>query len=687
MEGVMATRTDAEISRRHLAALAGCAALGAAACEPGNPAPPPIVQTSDMILAGTIAALTALASSALHDSQLALVAGYTRDGDGGGGVFRWSTASRAAGDSVMVFRPQDKDDRETGRWLRDLTGQQSIAAEAGGCRDDDETDNGPLIRRVITAASACNIREIGFLGRGSGVYACSSKVVDATAVPGGIVLRGLRPKTSQQGIMSGCIIKYTGTDYCFDVRNANGITEIEGLAFQDLSFWASNDAGGMFSLNFLDAGGGDYTPTDTVATPNYLLKTDFRNCHIEGSGDGSTATGIRARKAAQITVDEHCFVTRWRRGIHLNGVENSVLKGRYIGNGRHIMLEASGTFGNDTTVAPQFMGPTRPHGESSYALYDTAKATTVFPCFWEMSGQTTAQFYIGGAGPTFYNPNFGSEGIPVFELGPSLENGKIIGINARRARVTAPIIPAPETYEGDLAAAGEPWWLTIYDAHAWVANIIGTHPRIRYIHVDPASAVRHVADAGAPWIGVSGAHSQTVEIINSSRFPARWVGASPFSGIDGMVADASVPTGYVIRMRTGAGRGWYRLLTVGKHVHIGDWLRVVIRHRNLAPVTAGSWRYSVTRNARDVGNGALPSSARFTNTTFSYRVTDFSNGDMLGIGIADADANGQALDIDSMTIAICAPAMADTNGATLRQLEMEVNRLKAVLRSANQIAG
>jgi hypothetical protein len=349
------------------------------------------------------------------------------------------------------------------------------------------------------------------------------------------------------------------------------------------------------------------------------------------------------------------------------------------------MLEAAGTFGNDTNVFPAFMGPTNNHGEPSYALYDTAKGTTVFPCLWEQDEDARAQWMMGGAGTTFINPNCGSFGTPIFEIGAGLENGKIIGINARRGTMRAPIIAAAGRYEGDLAAGGEPWWLTIHDAHAWVANVIGHHPRIRFLNIDPAAESRHTV-AGLPWIGGAGTHAQTIEILNSNRFPVRWTDWGGFAGIDGMVQDASVPTGHVVYMRAGANRGWYRLLQVGRHVHPGDWLRVVVRHRNSARLTRGSWLYAIARNGVGVANGALAASTAYVNTSFSYRVADLDAGQTLGIGIHDAGANAE-LNIDSVTIAICAGSIADTNGASLRELEIEVNRLKALLRSTNHMAG
>jgi hypothetical protein len=154
-----------------------------------------------------------------------------------------------------------------------------------------------------------------------------------------------------------------------------------------------------------------------------------------------------------------------------------------------------------------------------------------------------------------------------------------------------------------------------------------------------------------------------------------------------MTPDASVPTGHVIRMRNGARRGFYIYKEVGSFVHNGDALKIVIRHRNPTPLSGGSWRWALMReDTSNIANDALPVSTGFVTTTVNYTLSGFSNGQAIIIGIVDAGANA-GLDIDSMTISVCAPNIADTNGATLRELEVDVNRLKALLRSANQMAG
>lgn len=616
----------------------------------------------------TVALLKAQASASLADGQIVFVSSYYSTGPKflGGGLFRWDDTSTATQDNVVVFRPDDTGAGVAGRWFRILG--NSIAVEDGGVKDDNSTDCGAGIRAVIDAANTHKIQEIVFLGRDTGYYLCSSKIISATSMPEGLTFRGLRPRDFNVGA-AGTVIKYTGTSFCWDIRNAKGTDEIGNWVFKDLAFQCSDNAGGMFDLNYLDQDGTDYTATDSAATNSYMSGVAFENCVLYGAGTSSTGTGIRGKKCFYISLDEKCQVQYWKRGIHLKGCDNNELKGRYTSNGRHIMLETSSTFGNDTNAFPAFMGPTDAHGENSYGLYDAAKGTTVFPCLWEQDTDATAQWFMGGAGTTFINPNCGSGAIPVFEIGADLENGKIIGINMRRGSMLAPVVAAPTSWEGDHGAGGEPWYLTIYDAHQYAAAVIGQHPRIRYRGGDPAGVIAPNTDAVAePWMSTNGFIPRKVIVVNSANFGAQWSTYGGFSGISSMTADTTVPTGHVIRMLSAGTKGFHRSLRVGIDLHNNDYLRLVYRYKNVATVTAGTWRYSIMKgDGTGITNGALTASTTYVQTSVVQQVTGLSDGDIVGIGAYD-NGTDNGLDIDSITIAIVEPLTDSTTGTAATTL-------------------
>lgn len=70
------------------------------------------------------AEMRAALKSSLTDGQYVTVGGYTNDGDGGGGVFRWDAGSSATADSGLVF---SSNEGGTGRWIRIYDGMPSLA--------------------------------------------------------------------------------------------------------------------------------------------------------------------------------------------------------------------------------------------------------------------------------------------------------------------------------------------------------------------------------------------------------------------------------------------------------------------------------------------------------------------------------------------------------------------------------
>jgi len=75
-----------------------------------------------------VAALRGYSARLLKSGTVALVNGYYKSGDNGGGRFRWESGSTAAANGITVFTPDDG----TGRWLRIYHGAVFLEWAGGG---------------------------------------------------------------------------------------------------------------------------------------------------------------------------------------------------------------------------------------------------------------------------------------------------------------------------------------------------------------------------------------------------------------------------------------------------------------------------------------------------------------------------------------------------------------------------
>lgn len=120
-------------------------------------------------VADTVAALKALAVSLYASGEAILLRGYYAAGDGGGGLFRYDSASAVADNGGTVIAPT----LGAGRWVRLVT--DAINVRQFGAKADGATDDGAAFRAAILY--------LGLLGGGTLKALPGSTYKISTAVP------------------------------------------------------------------------------------------------------------------------------------------------------------------------------------------------------------------------------------------------------------------------------------------------------------------------------------------------------------------------------------------------------------------------------------------------------------------------------------------------------------------------
>lgn len=110
---------------------------------------PTVPVASDAIDAlQTIADMTALAKSSLADDTTVVALGYYAVGDGGGGMFQWSSASTATADGGLVIIT---DEGGAGRWLRAFDAPEYSLLWFGAATALTNSANKAILQTAITA--------------------------------------------------------------------------------------------------------------------------------------------------------------------------------------------------------------------------------------------------------------------------------------------------------------------------------------------------------------------------------------------------------------------------------------------------------------------------------------------------------------------------------------------------------
>jgi len=146
--------------------------------------PPPSPERQVLAL-DTIASLRARTVQGLPNGTQALVGGYTRLGDGGGGIFVLSSDNKSEPDGGTVFAAEDRH----GRWLRLSGGVMNV--RFFGAKGDGVKDDTIAIQTAINSAGAGKLRGRVIIPAGAYVVSSSLKLgPGAAAIPTPLVIQG-----------------------------------------------------------------------------------------------------------------------------------------------------------------------------------------------------------------------------------------------------------------------------------------------------------------------------------------------------------------------------------------------------------------------------------------------------------------------------------------------------------------
>ena len=201
-----------------------------------------------------------------------LVAGHTRPGDGGGGVFHWVAGSTLPGDDGIVVQGHNA----SGRWHR--AEQRPVNVRWYGVTGDG-TDASKGIQRALDAC-----RQGGTVYLPSGTYVISRplRIYQGTHFYGDGLLTVLKYVGPPD---SGCLRSATPQANCaFNVSRVNLEIMTEGAWGVDLRGMSYSRFDHTFMHLRKHKTSGFYGPGDT-RSPYYNL---FTNCHVSGPGQHET---------------------------------------------------------------------------------------------------------------------------------------------------------------------------------------------------------------------------------------------------------------------------------------------------------------------------------------------------------------------------------------------------------------
>jgi hypothetical protein len=559
--------------------------------------------------------------------------------------------------------------------------RDEVSVKDFGATGDGVTDDAAAIRLAIASGA----KEILWP---NGTYLCATSLVNATTYPSGIKMRALSSSGKRDIPPSGgVIIKYTGTGICWNIQEANGVVQVGGWEWDGFTFYATQGAAGMFGFNDMT-----FVPTGDATTPNFLCQIRFKGCNFIGAGAGATQTGnaIQCNKTFELTTDDNCYFAYWKRGVWLNTGDNCTIRGRFAYNQRHIMTTRRSIFGNSNVVNARYIGVLSGSAESRYALHLSDDTIVIAPTF-ELDTATDTCVFMDSYNISIYDP--------IFSMPSSVGRFVELGANCADARMfnphytgpTGPVfwntIAAPASWDfGAGAGQLQHYALTVYEPSGNVMGVLTKHPRIRvssyytkaisYPRVDfqtiPMAAAemriaRRVANAFNYWGLTSGSDMGTAPSI---------------------AADAGAPFGYAIQLSAVNLAGFYCYFgTIGQGIENGDVVNVRIYYKMSGVPAAGTFIVQVGKNNGGIGAAAnLVVSAVYAVQNLSYTLAGFAAGDAVSFGVYNNAVVDKTLNIADISMTITQAAVVDTSGATLPNVEIEVNKLKAAMRVAGIIS-
>lgn len=460
-----------------------------------------------------------------------------------------------------------------------------------GTRGRDDTE---AWRRAIAAAAARGAGTIAVPRGATGASFVAGAIVDGP-LPSGLVFEAEQPVLSSGA--SGVTIVYGGTGTCWNVDH-RGRGGSEGRwTFRGLGFRTLDPRATMFDFNRATTHG-----TVRDADPqsySTLENIRFEGCYFQGAGGGARQTGdaIRGAKLFQLVVDETSFVRDFRRGVWLHGCDNCTIAVRSFLCARSVMVEASGTFGNDNRIDSRFLGGSpAASSEDVYFVWDNANSTAIHESYLEELDhrRAVALVYLDGYETLLLRPHMA--GRPAFRLGPNAREIVMIApAITRYETVHQPVIDAPASW--DFGYEQSDHRMTVVAASRNVQLTFGVHPRLLWSGAVPTAnhAVRPVPQAiGVAGLAAATGYGPASRTLTPLNWWARAAGTSATGGIAGMVRDASASTGWAIHLSPATPQGGLAAqLVVGHDVFAHERVRLRMRVRSANPA---GWFSVVTRS-------------------------------------------------------------------------------------------
>lgn len=312
--------------------------FGLLACGVAYAAPSPI----------TVPNIATLIAGNFSSYPTVQVLGYYTAGDGGGGMFNWSSASTATTDVCMTFQTGGL---TTGRFVRQLQGNVLSLLQCG-VKADNSTDNTTAMQAAFNAMSTYSLGEI-YCPAAAQNYRFAGPV---TPIGGG-TFRGqansqavyLASSTTPPG---ACHLYHTGTGLGFDFQtpfqSIAACPSVPGPKFYNFtmqeattgnSIRVNNSSTAGFTDDCVGAGGGQ----------SQVFGTVIDGVTFASSERGTTA--VELNKAFDSTITNSTF-SFYDTQLQVKGSDNVEIFHNFFSFAtlRELDLISSGTFGNFNNV-------------------------------------------------------------------------------------------------------------------------------------------------------------------------------------------------------------------------------------------------------------------------------------------------------------------------------------------------
>ena len=360
------------------------------------------------------------------------------------------------------------------RALADRVQAKGVSLAAFGFKGDGVSDDTLAWRQAIAFAGSKGIRTVLVP---AGVSLVNGSIVDAAhPLPPGLTFSG-EGTAVDSPYRRRSRLAYAGGGVCWDIAYPIGAPASTGRwAWDGLTFQCTDPTGTMFSFGSPQK----HLPSDDRADDPYMFLSGIAFRNVMAFGGSGTGDFLRACKTFHIDIDALSSVYGFRRAFWLNGCDNCRIAARMVGNNRAVMIERSGTFGNNNRIDINYIGgPDRPFGgEPSYSIHDRGIMTTIERGILFEGLGVAAHLFLDGYGTELYSPQLG-QGAPFFELGPSARE---VAVYSPRCTVIS-AISAPIVHPAESANFGNSqsdYRMRIVDAPQSIQAIIPAHPAYRH---------------------------------------------------------------------------------------------------------------------------------------------------------------------------------------------------------------